>query len=239
MSSSIAPTQNGTLNEKNEVTGTDQLSQSTWNPRFSLAKLSEPARVEVILHNRRDVASFLKLGEIPATTLDTLNPAGNDQLPTHFSDLESVTLNEMYPTGCNYYGKRIDLEIIDDATSLIRVMLMCQDGAGDVIFVALYCDSPSRNDIDLQQKLGYGCKISIANPWMKVALDGRIMIRIDDDSNLLIHKSKDPKKCRFCGNPDSEKKCARCKKAFYCSRECQIHDWKILNHKGICDVYKH
>lgn len=42
--------------------------------------------------------------------------------------------------------------------------------------------------------------------------------------------------CDDCGKPDSPwiplKKCAKCKRAFYCDRECQKKGWKA--HKKVC-----
>lgn len=230
--------QSETLNEKKEEATPKPTPTPIWNPRFSLDKLSKPGRVGMIVNHRMEVASMFKMSPFPAMNLDTLNPAGTGQLPYDFADLKPITLERMYPQDFNYFGRKIELEVIEDAMSFMRIMLMCQDTAGDVIFVAFYCDSPSCNDRKLQEKVGYGCKITIAEPWLKYALDGRIMIRIDENSSLFIHEVKDPKKCRFCGKADSEQKCARCKRAFYCSRECQIHDWKILKHKDICDAYK-
>lgn len=37
--------------------------------------------------------------------------------------------------------------------------------------------------------------------------------------------------CAFC-NLDASKKCSRCKKVFYCSKQCQKNDWR--NHKQTC-----
>ncbi|KAF5342936.1 hypothetical protein D9758_014958 [Tetrapyrgos nigripes] len=31
------------------------------------------------------------------------------------------------------------------------------------------------------------------------------------------------------------RRCSRCKIAFYCSRKCQKQDWKLNNHRGVCD----
>lgn len=45
-------------------------------------------------------------------------------------------------------------------------------------------------------------------------------------------KMKRNRKCLFCDNPDPQYKCARCKTAYYCSKECQKADWKL--HKRIC-----
>ncbi|KLO15993.1 hypothetical protein SCHPADRAFT_995485 [Schizopora paradoxa] len=43
--------------------------------------------------------------------------------------------------------------------------------------------------------------------------------------------------CSTCCKADAWntfKKCAGCQAAFYCSKECQIEDWKKRNHKGEC-----
>ncbi len=38
--------------------------------------------------------------------------------------------------------------------------------------------------------------------------------------------------CRSCGKYGKFKNCARCKQAFYCTKDCQIADWST--HKSIC-----
>jgi len=45
---------------------------------------------------------------------------------------------------------------------------------------------------------------------------------------------EDPK-CSECGKPATQR-CSRCKNSWYCSRECQIKQWKA--HKKICDLLK-
>jgi len=39
-------------------------------------------------------------------------------------------------------------------------------------------------------------------------------------------------KCELCGH-DAERKCSKCRKAWYCTRECQVKHWKI--HKEKCN----
>lgn len=38
--------------------------------------------------------------------------------------------------------------------------------------------------------------------------------------------------CRVCKKENVKSKCAKCKKIYYCSRDCQIKDWK--EHKLVC-----
>lgn len=40
--------------------------------------------------------------------------------------------------------------------------------------------------------------------------------------------------CNKCGK-EAVKKCGRCKSVYYCSRECQVDDWK--SHKPICELF--
>jgi hypothetical protein len=44
--------------------------------------------------------------------------------------------------------------------------------------------------------------------------------------------------CGHCAREGSKFKCSNCKKVFYCSRECQVNDWKMSNHKSKCMPYK-
>ena len=45
---------------------------------------------------------------------------------------------------------------------------------------------------------------------------------------------EDPK-CADCGKP-AEQRCSACKNAWYCSRDCQLKQWKA--HKPICELFK-
>jgi len=40
--------------------------------------------------------------------------------------------------------------------------------------------------------------------------------------------------CKYCHSKENLKKCGQCQKIYYCSKNCQISDWK--NHKAICKI---
>lgn len=42
--------------------------------------------------------------------------------------------------------------------------------------------------------------------------------------------------CVACGNPKDLKTCSACKQIWYCSRSCQLSDWR--NHKDECAELK-
>jgi hypothetical protein len=49
--------------------------------------------------------------------------------------------------------------------------------------------------------------------------------------------TKETKECRHCKRPETHgilMKCQRCRASYYCSRECQVADWK--RHKTMCKV---
>lgn len=38
-----------------------------------------------------------------------------------------------------------------------------------------------------------------------------------------------------CADPEATfKKCARCRRALYCSQECQVYDWNVVGHRNVC-----
>ncbi len=53
-------------------------------------------------------------------------------------------------------------------------------------------------------------------------------------SHTVLSESANRDSCKICGKTTELKKCARCQKIFYCSRECQKKDWP--NHKAECHL---
>ena len=48
-----------------------------------------------------------------------------------------------------------------------------------------------------------------------------------------IEQFLDDPKCTQCGQP-AQKRCSQCKLEWYCSRQCQLKNWK--NHKTLCNI---
>ena len=47
--------------------------------------------------------------------------------------------------------------------------------------------------------------------------------------------------CFHCGKkeePKESQRCARCRVVYYCSKKCQVEDWKRGGHKQACIEYK-
>jgi len=90
------------------------------------------------------------------------------------------------------------------------------------------------NDSKISSDFKVGTWISIINPYIRMAADGKPMIRVDDPNTIVFSGHCVEKMCRYCGKENSKFNCAKCMKAFYCSKECQVNDWKLLDHKFVC-----
>jgi hypothetical protein len=65
--------------------------------------------------------------------------------------------------------------------------------------------------------------------------DSIYVIVKDDFAAGQIQLSEFGLQCTVChSNKDGIFKCSKCKKTYYCSRECQIKDWK--QHKQSCEL---
>lgn len=58
----------------------------------------------------------------------------------------------------------------------------------------------------------------------------------DDLGNQLIAVYKQQTGCFSCRKPGPTQRCAKCQVVFYCSKECQVKDWKD-QHKQLCRVW--
>uniref|UniRef100_A0A914Y6F9 MYND-type domain-containing protein n=1 Tax=Panagrolaimus superbus TaxID=310955 RepID=A0A914Y6F9_9BILA len=82
-------------------------------------------------------------------------------------------------------------------------------------------------------------KVSIMNPYMRLARDGMNVIRVESPEFIYIDKSSTSNKCHCCGKEEGKiLSCSGCMMAKYCSKECQKHDWIEFNHKEICKHLK-
>lgn len=54
------------------------------------------------------------------------------------------------------------------------------------------------------------------------------------ESMIIIPEMEEDYNCIKCGNP-AENRCSRCKKEWYCSRECQVTHWP--EHKELCAIH--
>lgn len=133
-----------------------------------------------------------------------------------------------------YEGCAIKLTLIEDAiTATPSISQIAEDGNGDAQRIC-FCNFPRNKEI--QDSIGFGCSITVVNPYFRLANDGLPVIRVDDVSLMVLQPScTDKKKCRYCGKTnDLTVPCRHCKRCFYCSKLCLKKDSAELNHKDVC-----
>lgn len=197
----------------------------------ALLGLTDPYRIGIIKDHRtslrmmRDMKLTYDKGEgkllpKPMVDLFTLKPI-------HFADMDPKKDHI-------YEGYAIKLTLIEDAvTGRPSISQIAEDENGDAQRIFIY-NFPQ--DHNTQNAIGFGCKITVVNPYFRLAKDGRPMIRVDDIALMFLHSNiANKKRCRYCGKEsDSTVPCRLCKRSFYCSKVCLKKDSLDMNHNAVC-----
>ena len=166
----------------------------------------------------------------------TITPPKKQKFPVSLAGLKEVFLKDVDFTRDHIMNGyiltliNIDLPIFNPPPRSIR--LNAQDEHGIVERVAIY--NLNENKDTVLKMYPVGIKFSIINPYIRMAADFKPIIRIDDPRTMILSEEKKNLPCRLCLKENSKFQCSKCHKAKYCSRECQIDDWKIFQHKLIC-----
>lgn len=205
-----------------------ELSSST-----EQTKLKDPSRKEIILQHRQSINDFRKTipkGFVSLPT--TINPPKQQKLPVSLIGLKSAYINEIDFTKDHVLsGYVLEVTVIDiPLRTGMSIMLVVEDKNNHVQRVALY---NFNENIASAEELGVGSKLSIINPYIRMAQDGKPLIRVDDPSSVILC-GKNVNMCAHCGNLSASSVCGGCNTTKYCSKECQARDWKEFQHKLIC-----
>lgn len=143
-----------------------------------------------------------------------------------FKDMD-VNLDKVYE------GFAIKVTIIDDAIlGQPSVNLIGQDIDGHMQRIFVY-NIPQNKET--QHKIGYGCIITILNPYHRIAMDGKSCIRVDDPASIIYNGIlTNKKRCRYCGNANGTILCRKCQRVFYCSQNCLQMDASKNQHELVC-----
>ncbi|KAF9582587.1 hypothetical protein BGW38_011001 [Lunasporangiospora selenospora] len=132
-------------------------------------------------------------------------------------------------------------EIVEVGT-FIRVRLLVRDRKGQEIPIAFHLD----NDTPINPMIfTKGSTIFILYADQHYFADGTVGIRVEYGQHVLVmqHSMSDilkaqsvtPGECQKCQKPAGSR-CAKCHKATYCSRECQVSHWGA--HKKNCAILR-
>ncbi|KAF9900955.1 hypothetical protein EC991_006703 [Linnemannia zychae] len=204
------------------------LSKDQENP---VIKLADPFRKELIVNHRRGISEF---GKILSRNKDikiniTAEPPRSQSAPLSWVGLKPIYLNEIDPTSDHVLdGFVLELTLITvPYNNSMSISFVAEDSNSNVQRVSLY-------NFDREHVLTIGTKMSIINPYIRTAMDGKPLIRVDDPNSIIVSLHQIVDMCHYCGKGQSKFSCSKCRRSKYCSKECQVLDWKEYSHKLVC-----
>ncbi|KAF8977978.1 Stress-induced-phosphoprotein 1 [Entomortierella lignicola] len=196
-----------------------------------VVKLTDPLRKELIVEHRRGISDFSKIISNGKHSMFnfTAKPSKSQSAPLSWVGLKPIHLNEIDPTSDHVLdGFVLELTLITAPfNNNMSISFVAQDSNLNVQRVSLY-------NFDKEHILAIGTKITIINPYLRTAMDGKPLIRVDDPNSVMVSPQQIVDMCHYCGKGQSKYSCAKCRQSKYCSKECQTLDWKEYSHKLIC-----
>ncbi|KAJ3317286.1 hypothetical protein HDV06_001806 [Boothiomyces sp. JEL0866] len=216
----------------------DVPSQSNSYSEPSVSKnvfLSDPLRIEMIVTHRK------KLSERAKSELKNLHNFYTTWKPpktqTLYSDsFDRITLKDMDPTIDHVYeGKVLEVTIFERAVGYVpSIHLLIFDCNQSMQRLFIY-GHPREVGLNLISEAYLpGTKLKIFNPYFRLCNDDKPAIRVDNPNSIVLGAKSNI--CSACGTVDATKTCSKCKRVFYCSKECQVLDWKVYKHNLICPI---
>ena len=199
-------------------------------------EMIDPMRLELFVTYRKtffDLASKIKSNNIKTIQFSAPFSQNNEKLsliglkPIYFKEMDMSQDNEN--KGCVLTGVIMD-EILTGVFPSVHMIL--EDEKKNVLRACLY--NLGSNYLSIQNIFQIGSILQIINPFLRVGVDGKPFIRVENQKNVIVIDKKE-KICRFCGKENSIILCIACKNARYCSTQCQTKDLKILRHDYICE----
>ena len=203
------------------------------------ARLTDPRRIERIRAHREVVRERRELQSKNLAYISrTVKPRLQQKSPASLIGLKSISLRDMNLTKDHIYQGFVLSVVIFEQSPTVgpSIGLLVEDDNGDLERLFIYNIPASEGQELIQTTYTYGTKMTILNPYLRVAADMKTAIRVDDVSSIILQGENHNRKnmCRCCGEDSASHVCARCKSAHYCSKECQTMDWKDYGHKFIC-----
>lgn len=217
---------------------TESTTSSVNNQKLDL---TDTHRIQVFKQHRMwaEVAHKEKLN--PQFYLNPSNhePRLKQQTTKTLIGLKPILLKEMDLLKDHIYdGHVLSVTIIDEAPFwLPSIHLVVIDENNDCERLFIYNFPESQAEYLVSKVFTIGSKMDVINPYLRIGKnDSQPLIRIDDFTSIIMQNESQRiiNMCRCCGRSNASHVCSRCKRARYCSKECQTIDWKLYCHKLIC-----
>ena len=192
-------------------------------------------KIKCITKHRSNLIIFSKIRPDMKKQTSTLGPLKTNV--EKLQNLKRIYLRDMDHTLDQIYKGYELIALIADIPNfgLNAVGFILEDENRDNEILYVYFND--KNEDKINKDFSVGTKISISNPYMRMAIDGFPCVRVDNDGDIKILEQR-KNVCRTCLKDNCKFSCSICKKAYYCSKECQNMDWKQLDHKTICSKLK-
>ncbi|CAF1291030.1 unnamed protein product [Rotaria sordida] len=205
------------------------------------SRLLDPHRIRVIKQHRQWQAALLEARNDSMYTFmsGSHEPRAQQQAVKSLIGLKPISLREIDPTKDHVYnGYVLSVTIIEDAYSWTpSIHLVIEDEHLDCERMFIYGFPEGHGKYLTSKVFTLGSKMSIMNPYLRLGgSDMKSSVRIDDFSSIIMQNESERvlNMCRCCGTSNALHVCGKCKQAHYCTKECQITDWKLYGHKLIC-----
>jgi len=175
--------------------------------------------------------SVRNVEKYPCSLASTFKPSKR-QPSVNTENLKPIHIEDMGLRDAVFKGYILSCKIIELPTVWTGTYTLIEDEQGQVEKIGLY-GFGFEDDREAKQLFWIGKRISIIHPYMRMGMDGKPYIRVDNPSTVISHHDTPHSVCALCQS-DTEMRCQRCLATFYCSKRCQEIDWKIFKHKLIC-----
>lgn len=202
--------------------------------RNQINSIQDKYRIELIKRFRQSFFDIQKVNLFPTKINTSMTPHKTQKASLSLDGLKEISLKQIDFTKDevlkNFF---INLRVFDyPLFGFTSVFFLVEDKNQSMELLSVYNLGEDYDKI--RQDFKIGTWLAIVNPYIRQAADGKPMIRVDDVNSIKFTGKFTNKMCQYCGYADSKFNCSKCMKAFYCSKQCQVNDWKQLNHKLLC-----
>ncbi|KAG4067083.1 hypothetical protein HA402_000074 [Bradysia odoriphaga] len=188
--------------------------------------LGDRYRMNIITTHRRE----LRLVRNESLKLDRAADKNLPKTEVDLSTLKKISLSDMGKERQD--GSAMKITFIEDAIlGQPTIAQIAEDENGDAERILI--DNFPQNE-ETQRHIGYGCQVTLLDPHYETDLDGKLVIRVNGNSLVLHPRDEDQSRCRYCTELGASMPCRKCKRVFYCSKDCSTKDSVELNHKDVC-----
>ncbi|CAF0868108.1 unnamed protein product [Brachionus calyciflorus] len=210
------------------------------NPQLSNSDMTnfihcDENRIKLIMSHRKSFFDMKKFQSISSMNFNnTITPQKIYKSQNYVSFFKDIKLKQIdFRKDEILNGYKITLRVFDvPLFGYTSTFFIVDDVNGSIERISVY--NLGRDYEKIRKDFPIGIWFELINPYIRQAADGQPMIRVDNPNNIKFIGKITNKMCRYCGKENSTFKCSKCMEALYCSKQCQINDWKQLNHKQIC-----